>query len=214
MGLDFAHPSQIFACVCAAGLFLVCLSGEAWGQGSSGEAAAQYFAPPPLRYVPADERAQLAAARDRRGRTRLGLELADARIERAEQSTAANRHGEAVAQLGIYQALIEDTLRFLRDEERASHRVRDLYRRVEQTLRAYTLRIEAMRRITPAAHATNIQTIIEFTQDARTGALNSFFNGAFSGDSSNFSNPSDPSNNAPERSPANESRERAPSAPL
>ncbi len=204
MKSEFSYPLQIAACACAVGLFLVCSSAEARGQNSPGDAAAQYFAPPPLIYVPENERARLATARDQRARTRLGLELAVARLEQAERSTSVGRHGEAVAQLGIYQALIEDTLRFLRDGGLPNSRARDLYRRFEQTLRGHSLRIEAMRRITPAAHAANIQTIIDLTQDARTGALDAFFGGAFA--------PGE-SNDAPERSPSNQSRERTPSVP-
>ncbi len=179
MKVNFAHSPHITVCVCVVGLFIVCFSAEARGQNSSSDGAVQYFAPPPLRYIPQDEQTQLATARDQRARTRLGLELAAARLVLAEQSTTVGRYSEAVAQLGIYQALIENTLGFLNQTGQSENRRRDLYRRVEQTLRVHSLRIEAVRRITPAAHALNVQTIIEFTQDARTGALNAFFGGAF-----------------------------------
>lgn len=207
MKFDFARRPCMIAGLCTIGLFLVCLSGEARAQGSPSDAP-QDFAPPPLRYVPNDEQAQLAAARDRRARTRLALELADARLRRCEESTAAARHDEAVAQLGIYQALMEDTLRFLRGMGGTDNRARDLYRRLEQSLRAHSLRIEAVRRITPALHMTNVRNIIEFTQDARTSALNAFFGGAFAGDNS-----STPLTNAPANAPNNVPRDNAPSSP-
>ena len=205
MKSEFVHHSRIAACVCFTGLLFVCFAADALAQDSQSEAQAQHFAPPPFRYVPENEQAQLTAlTRDRRARTRLCLELAAARIERAEQSTAAGQHADAVAQLGIYQALIEDSIRFLNSEGQNDGRSRDIYRRFEQTLRGHSLRIEAVRRITPVEYAVNVQTIIDFAQQARTSALNAFFGGAFA---------SDDLTSTPTNSSANGANERAPSVP-
>jgi len=53
--------------------------------------------------------------------------------------------------------------------------MRDIFKRLEISLRAQGARIEAIRRITPSEHSVNIKAIIDYTYQARTEALNSFF---------------------------------------
>jgi hypothetical protein len=56
--------------------------------------------------------------------------------------------------------------------------MRDIYKRLEISLRAQGARIEAIRRVTPSEHAVNVKAILEFAYHARTVALNSFFGDA------------------------------------
>jgi len=130
-------------------------------------------APPPMVYIPEDARKQLLAARDEKARTRLSLELAEARLARAEQSTALKQFNAATAELGVYQALFEDALQYL--HRSSTGNPRDLYKRLEQALHRHAARIEAIRRTTPSEFSGNVRTILKLVRDLRTEALESFY---------------------------------------
>jgi hypothetical protein len=134
-------------------------------------------APPPLKLVPRAERSQLEAARDAKARTRLSVELAEARLMRAEQMTSAQQFESAARELGIYQGLIEDALRFLKDQKEQK-KLRDIYKRFEITLRGHAIRLETMRRTTPSEYSVNIKTITDYTKGVRGEALNGFYGDA------------------------------------
>lgn len=138
-------------------------------------------APPPMKYVPESERAQLDSARDAKQRVRTSLALMEERLTRAEQLTGAGRFDPAAAELGIYEALAEDMLKHLASVGRSADGVRvdgstrDLYKRIELTLNKHTARIEAMRRVTPQESQGNVRATFFRAREMRTEALNSFF---------------------------------------
>src|SRR5215212_572841 len=68
---------------------------------------------PPMKFVSRTERSQLSAARDAKARARATIELAEARLARAEQLTAGQQYDAASAELGVYEGLVEEALRFL-----------------------------------------------------------------------------------------------------
>jgi hypothetical protein len=144
-------------------------------------------APPPMVYIPEDVRKQLLSARDEKARTRLSIELAEARLARAEQQTELKQFNAATAELGIYQALFEDALQYLHRLTTGSPR--DLYKRLEQALHKHAARIEAMRRSTPSEFSGNILSLLRLVRDLRTEALESFYGntvlGAHRGDTTN-----------------------------
>jgi len=131
-------------------------------------------APPPPRIFSNDERAQLAAAAERNKRVPVSLTLATNRLIRAEGFTTQQQYAAASTELGAYQALIEDALVFIQKQVVGSKQ-RDSFKRFEQTLRAHTSRIEAVRRITPPFYAVHVATTIKVAQRARTKALDGFF---------------------------------------
>ncbi|HVG32399.1 MAG TPA: hypothetical protein VM911_04940, partial [Pyrinomonadaceae bacterium] len=106
------------------------------------------------------------------------IEMAEARLTRAEQLAAGEQYDAACAELGSYQGLIENFFSFLNDREPRKNKIRDILKRLEISLRAQGSRIEAIRRITPSEHAVNVKAILEFAYRARTEALNSFFGDA------------------------------------
>ncbi len=132
-------------------------------------------APPPLRFIPNEDKAQLDVARDGKTRTRLSLELAEARLQQAEKLTGERRYDRAATEIGVYQALVEDSFRFLNSAAAEQKRFRSLYKRLELTLRAHDARVQALRRATPAVYGNNIQTTSEALRRVRTNALNAFF---------------------------------------
>ena len=135
----------------------------------------QLEAPPLMKYIPQAERAQLATARDTKGRIRLSLQLMQERLETAERLTISRQAAAAATELGIYQALIADALAYLREQSRANNKNRDLFKLMELTLRAHGSRIEAIRRVTPFYEAANVKATYEYVWDARTATLNDFF---------------------------------------
>lgn len=131
-------------------------------------------APPPLRLVPRTDRSQLEAARDAKARIRLSVEMAEARLMRAEQMTSSQQYESASRELGIYQGILEDALRFLK-EQREQKKLRDTYKRFEISLRSHAVRLESMRRTTPAEYSIHIKTITDYTKGVRGEALNGFY---------------------------------------
>jgi chromosome segregation ATPase len=132
-------------------------------------------APPPMVYIPHEARTQLLSARDEKARTRLSLELAEARLARAEQQTELKQFNAATADLGVYQALMEDALQHLYRTGHSSSGSRDLIKRIEQSLHKHLARIEAMRRATPGEFAGNLRAMVQLVRDLRTEALESFY---------------------------------------
>jgi hypothetical protein len=130
--------------------------------------------PPPMKFVSRSERTQLSTARDAKSRTRAAIQMAEARITRAEQLTAGQQYEAASAELGIYQGLVDDALDYLNSVE-TKKKSRDIFKNLELALRAHCARIEAIRRITPAEYAVHVKAICEYARSARTEALNAFY---------------------------------------
>ncbi|HVG31258.1 MAG TPA: hypothetical protein VM864_16225 [Pyrinomonadaceae bacterium] len=141
-------------------------------------------APPPMKYVPDLERAQLASAGGPKERVRATLTLLEARLAGAERHTSAGSFDPAAADLGVYQALLDDVLQFLKpvgrspDGAKVDSKTRDLYKTIELTLKAHTARIEAMRRATPADYQANVRAAFLYARDKRSEALDAFFGAA------------------------------------
>lgn len=138
-------------------------------------------APPPMRYVPEQLRAQLGAlAAKPKDRLRLSLDLMEQYLARVEQHTAAQRYDPAAADLGVYLAIVDDALVALRGvgrsrEGKVDGGTRDLYKRLELTLNKHTARIESVRRATPELYARNVLEAFRHARARRTEALDSFF---------------------------------------
>ncbi|MCA1593636.1 MAG: hypothetical protein LC754_13490 [Acidobacteria bacterium] len=131
--------------------------------------------PPPMKYIPSEIRAQLDGERELKDRTRLSLELAEQRLARAAEETTAERFEQAGSELGVYQAVIEDAIHFLRNTGKIKNKTRDLFKRIELTLRSHMPRLETIRRSTPSSYAVHVKETMEFVRQSRTDALNSFF---------------------------------------
>jgi hypothetical protein len=106
---------------------------------------------------------------------KITLALAETHLTNAEARSSQSDFTGASAALGRYWALIEDAFGFLKTMKTDSNKTRDLYKRVELTLRAHGPRLTAMRRNTPAEYSVWIKEIEEFARNGRTEALNSFY---------------------------------------
>lgn len=133
-------------------------------------------APPPFKMIVKEERSQMEAmSKDPQKRLKLTIEFADEHLTRAEQHTARGDYEAASAEVGMYHALVENALEFLSTFKRDTNKTRDLYKRLEMSLRADGPRLTAMRRITPLEFAVWIKQVEDFARDGRTEALNSFY---------------------------------------
>lgn len=132
-------------------------------------------APPPAKVIPKEERAKLVETKDEKARIKLSLEFADLHLANAENQTSQQQFEGAASEAGMYWALIEDALNFMKTVDRKGNRRRDLYKRLELNLRAHGPRWATIRRSTPAEYAVWIKEIEEFARNGRTEALNSFY---------------------------------------
>jgi hypothetical protein len=157
-------------------LALVALAcGEALAQEPSAAQQQQRDeAPPPMRYMPDEVRRRIEATRDPKERARLGMEIAEERLTLAAQLAGEDRFEAATGEVGIYEAVVEDTIRFLH-AGRVNNKLRDIFRHVEITLRSHVTRLESIRREMPERHAVYLKDAIEFVRDNRDQALGIFY---------------------------------------
>lgn len=132
-------------------------------------------APPPLKVITRAERSQINESKDPKERIKTTLELAEAHLGNAENQTNQHEYDGAAAQAGMYWALVEDAFSFMKTVKSDSNPRRDLYKRLELSLRAQGPRLSSIRRTTPSDYAIWIKQIEEFARNGRTEALNSFY---------------------------------------
>ncbi len=153
-------------------LLALCLQAA---NGQEAPVIQQPSAPPPAKLITKEDRARVAAAKDDKARLRITIEIAEAHLTEAETSSNGEEFDAASASLGKYHALVEDALAFLGSRSRDENRTRDLYKRLELSLRAHGPRLVAIRRITPLEYAVWVKQLEEFARKGRTEALNSFY---------------------------------------
>lgn len=158
---------------------LACACAEAAAQpqdAAQRTPAPQEAAPPPMRYLPEEARAKLAAeGNDLKDRTKLSIELAEQRLAGAAAHVEADRFDAATLELGVYEAIVQDAVAFLKNTGKSSNKVRDLFKRLELALRSHIPRLETLRRSLPSQHAVHAQATLDFVREARSRALDSFF---------------------------------------
>ena len=161
-------------------LILLTLLALACGEARAQEAAQQPRdeGPPPLRYLPPDVRGRLEAESDPKERAKLAMLICEERLTLAAQHAGQDRFVAATGEIGVYEAVVEDTIRFLHTPGRANNKLRDIYKRVEITLRAHVTRLETIRRGLPSQHGVYLKDAIEFVRDHRDKALGAFYSDA------------------------------------
>jgi hypothetical protein len=132
-------------------------------------------APPPMKAIPRLERTQIDQADDPKSRLKVTLVLVETHLASAESCNSRSDFPAASAAIGRYWALLEDAFGFLRTMKLDSNKTRDLYKRLELTLRSHAPRLVALRRSTPAEYSVWIKEVEEYARNGRTEALNSFY---------------------------------------
>jgi hypothetical protein len=154
---------------------LAVMCGDARAQEAQTPQQRDEGGPPPLRYLPQDVRGRLEAERDPKARARLGMLIAEECLMKAEQFADQDQFVAATGQVGVYEAVVADTIGFLHKPGRANNKLRDIFKRVEITLRAHVTRLESIRRGLPSQHAVYLLDAIEFVRDHRDKALGAFY---------------------------------------
>jgi hypothetical protein len=175
MGSSLTDKSQKAASICALLALTVCLASAAHAQSQQQQLQLPQTAPPPMKYIPPADWSRLNGQRGPGDRTRASIELAEAHLVRALALTNEGRFDDAASEMGCYQALFEDALKYMSEMDQERGKVRDLYKRLELALREQAPRIETIRRSTPVEYAVHIRAILEYTKDARAHALESFY---------------------------------------
>jgi hypothetical protein len=132
-------------------------------------------APPPLKIITREERAQINESKDAKARVRITLDLAMVRLGEIETHTSAHDYPAALAGAGRYWALMEDVFGYLKTMKGDNNKTRDLYKRIELALRAHGPRLSAVRRGTPSEYSFWMKELEDFARNGRTEALNSFY---------------------------------------
>jgi hypothetical protein len=156
---------------------LLACAGARAQDGATPQQAQREDGPPPLLYMPPDVRQRLDGAKDAKERARLSMEIAEERLVRAAQFADQDKYEASTAEIGVYEAVVEDTVRTLHASNpgRAGNKLRDIFKRIEITLRSHVTRLESIRRVLPERHGVYVKDAIEFVRDRRDLALSAFY---------------------------------------
>ena len=135
----------------------------------------QDLAPPPLKIISKDELTRLGAKTDLKDRTKLSLELLNARLFTAEKLTSAQDFDGMFRELGVFHGLMDDALDFLNKRDNGGGKVLDNFKRLEIGLRGMAPRIEIIRRELPLRYDTYVRKLMGYLRAARTKATETFF---------------------------------------
>lgn len=133
-------------------------------------------APPPIKFLSKEERAKLDTKQSNiKDRTKLSLELMDLRMDAAEKFAQADDYDSMFRELGGFHALMDDGLEFLARRDGDSGKVLDNFKRFEIGLRAFSPRIEVMRRELPLRYDYYVRKLMGYVREARAKAIDPLF---------------------------------------
>lgn len=158
------------------GLAAAAISGSALAQDEMPPDAA----PPPVKFLSAEEKKLLdSEKKDVKDRTKLALKLMDARLKAAEAASESGKFDEMFEELGVFHGLMDNTLEFLtgssEGSKKISGKVLSNFKRFEIGIRAFTPRLELIRRSSPSSHEYYVRTLLKQLRDARTRATEPFY---------------------------------------
>lgn len=133
-------------------------------------------APPPLKVFSKEEQDRLASKKDLKDRTKLALELMDLRLDAAEKFAGSSDFDPMFRELGGFHALMDETIDHLnRLDTGKNKKVLDNFKRLEIGLRAFSSRIEVIRREVPIRYDNYVVKLIKYVREARTKATEPLF---------------------------------------
>jgi hypothetical protein len=133
------------------------------------------LAPPPLRLLSEDEKTRLSAEVEIKRRTKLGLELMDARLKRSEALGTSQDYDRMYVELGGFHALMDNMLDFLYKSEKDSNKVLNNFKRFEIGLRGFITRLELIRHTLPIRYEHYLRTLVKNIRAARARAIEPLF---------------------------------------
>ncbi len=133
------------------------------------------IAPPPLKILPKGEKERLEAEKDVKERTKLALNLMSARLKTAEELDTQNKFAEMYDELGKFHALMDYTYGFIHRSGKGTAKTLNNFKRFEIGIRAYTPRIEVVRRNLPIKYEVYLRSLLKEMRDTRGKAVDAFF---------------------------------------
>ena len=133
------------------------------------------LAPPPLKLMSEQEKAQLNGTRSHKDRIKLVLELMRDRIAAAEKRDAEDDYAGMFTELGAFHALMDDGLAYLKKLDQHDRKVLDTFKRLEIGLREFPTRLEGIRRDLPLKYEDYVRRLIRYLRQARTIATEPLF---------------------------------------
>ena len=131
--------------------------------------------PPPAKVISKAEQAQLDAQSDVKKRTKLALDLMNARLTKAESLHDNHDLDAMFVELGVFHALVDHTLEFLNKSDKDSGKVLNNFKRFELGLRTFAPRLELIRRDLPLKYEFYVRTLAVYLRNARAKAVEPLF---------------------------------------
>lgn len=130
--------------------------------------------PPPIKILSKEEKTTLESQGNNiKKRTKVSLELMDARIERAEKSQVGSDFKQTLDELAGFNAILDNTLSFLIKTD--SGRSDRSFINFEIYLRKQIPRLEAIRREMPFKYGYHVGKIMRSVREARSKAVEPIF---------------------------------------
>jgi DNA repair ATPase RecN len=108
-------------------------------------------------------------------RTQLSIETMEIRLKSAESFNQTPKFKEALAELGSYQALLEDSYKFLEMNNLKSDKVQNNFKKLELILKKHTSRLEIIRREMPYKFGWHVGKLMKLVREIRTKAIEPLF---------------------------------------
>jgi hypothetical protein len=159
--------------ILAAFSLLFCVSVRA--QEEAEENIPANLAPPALKIISKEEKSALAGVGDIKNRTKLALDLMEARLKKAEELNTQESFNALLTELGSFQALMDDALKFLNRNDDGRGKVMSTFKRFEMALRAFMPRIELIRRELPENYEYHVRKLLRTVRDTRAKAVEPFY---------------------------------------
>lgn len=132
-------------------------------------------APPPLKLMSREERKKLDAETDLKDRTKLALQLMNIRLGTAERLSSDGNFDAMFRELGVFHALVDDSIAFLEKRSVDNGKLLDTLKRLEIGLRGYIPRLESIRREIPVRYEDYVRKLMKFVREARSRAIDPMF---------------------------------------
>ncbi len=143
------------------------------------------IAPPPVKVISKEEKSALAGSSDVKDRTKLAIDLMEARLKKAESLNTSESYNDLLNELGSFNALMDDALKFLNRNDDGRGKVMNTFKKFEMALRAFMPRIELIRRELPDNFEYHVRKLLRTVRDARSKAVEPFFSSSVVNDKGN-----------------------------
>jgi hypothetical protein len=133
------------------------------------------LAPPPLKLLSQDEKAKLNGETEVKRRTKLALELMDARLRQSEALHTSQNYDDMFTQLGAFHGLMDNMLEFLNQSDKDNHKVLNNFKRFEIGLRGFMPRLQMIHSDVPIRYEQYVRNLIKSLRTARARAIEPLF---------------------------------------